>query len=42
MNNTFSLQQISQTVDIIADILMRQYIIDKMTKFMEIKSINSK
>ena len=42
MNNTFSLEQIYKTGDLNADLIMRQYKLDKMAKFMEIKSINPK
>ena len=42
MNNTFSLEQISKTGDLNADLITRQYKLDKMAKFMEIKSNNPK
>ena len=42
MNNTLSLQQISRRGYLAADLIMRQYRLDKMAKFMEIKSINPK
>ena len=42
MNNTYSLDQIQRTVDVKADLIMRQYKLDKMAKFMEIKSSNPK
>ena len=42
MNNTFSLEQMAKTGDLNADLIMRQYKLDKMAKTMEIKSINSK
>ena len=40
MNNSFSLEQIAKTGDLNADLVIRQYKLDKMAKFMEIKSIN--
>ena len=42
MNNTFSLEQRSKTGDHNADLIMRQNNLDKMAKYMEIKSINPK
>ena len=42
MNNTYSLDQIQKTGDLNADLITRQYKLDKMAKFMEIKSINPK
>ena len=42
MNNTFPLEQISKTSDLNADLIMKQYKLDKMSKFIEIKSINPK
>ena len=42
MNNTFSLSEIQKTVNLKADLIMRQYKLDKMAKFMEVKSINPK
>ena len=42
MINTFSSDQISKTGDRNADLITRQYNLDKMAKFMEIKSINPK
>ena len=42
MNNIFSLEQIAKTGDLNADLIMRQYKLDKMAKFIEIKSINPK
>ena len=42
MNNTFSLEQTAKTGYLNADLIMRQYNLDTMTKFMEIKSINPK
>ena len=38
MNNTYSLDQIQKTGDLNADLIMRQYKLNKMAKFMEIKS----
>ena len=40
MNNNFSLEQIAKTGELKADLILRQYNLDKMAKFMEIKSIN--
>ena len=40
MNITYSLDQIQKTGDLNADLIMRQYKLDKMAKFMEIKSNN--
>ena len=42
MNNTFSLDQIAKTGDLNANLIMRQHKLDKMAKFVEIKSINPK
>ena len=42
MNMTFSLEQISKTGNLNADLIMRHYKLDKTAKFREIKSINSK
>ena len=42
MIQTFSLQQKAETGDLNADLIMRLYKLDKMAKFMEMKSINSK
>ena len=42
MINTFSLEQIAKCSDLIADFLMRNYKLDKMAKFIEIKPINPK
>ena len=42
LNNTFSSDQISKTGDLNVDLITRQYKLDKMAKFMEIKSINTK
>ena len=40
MNNTYSLGQIQKTVDLNADLIMRQNKLDKMVKSVEIKSNN--
>ena len=40
MSNTYSPDQIQKTGDLNADLIMRQYKLDKMAKFMEIKSNN--
>ena len=42
MNNTFSLDQRQKIGDLNADLIMRQYNLDKMAKLMEIKSNNPK
>ena len=42
MNKNFSLEQLSKTGDLNADLTMRQYKLDKMAKFREIRSINPK
>ena len=38
-NNTFSLEKVSKTGNLYADSLMRRYKLEKIAKFMEIKSI---
>ena len=40
MNNTFSLEQLERTVDLNAELILRQNRLDKMAKFMEVKSNN--
>ena len=40
MNNTHSLDQIQKTDDLNADLTMNQYKLDKMAKYLEIKSVN--
>ena len=42
MSNTFSLEQIAKTGDPNADLIMRQYKLDKIAKLMEVKSNNPK
>ena len=42
MINTFSLKQISQTGNLHSFLKSRQYKFDRMARFMEINSINSK
>ena len=42
MNTTFYLEQVAKTVDLNADLIMKQHELDKMTEFIEIKSTNSK
>ena len=42
MNNTYSLDQIQKNRDLNADLIMRQYKLDNVGKFMEIKSNKSK
>ena len=40
MNDTYSPNQIERTGDLNADLIMRQYMLEKMAKFVEIKSNN--
>ena len=40
MNNTFSLQQISQTGNLDSNLIFRQYNFDLTAKFMQIKATN--
>ena len=40
MNNTFSSQQISQTGNLGSNLITRQYKLDLMARFMEIKAMN--
>ena len=42
MNNTFSLQQTSQTGNLDRNLIIRQYKLTPIDRFMEIKSINPK
>ena len=42
MNNTFSSKRISQTGNLDSNLITRQYKLDLMARFMEIKSINAK
>ena len=42
MNNAFFQQKLKKTGNLTADLVMRQYILDKVAKFMEVKSINLK
>ena len=42
MNNAFSLEQIAKTGDLNADLIIKQYKLDEMANFMEIKSTNPK
>ena len=42
MNNTFSLEQISKTGNLDANLILRQYKLDIMARFMEMKSNNPK
>ena len=42
MNHTFSLEQKSKTCDLNAVLIMRQCRLDKISKFVEIKSMNQK
>ena len=38
MNNTFSLQQIANTGNLNSDLIIRQYKLDLMARFMQLKS----
>ena len=40
MKNTFSLERIAKSGDLIADLIVRQNKLDEMAKFMEMKSVN--
>ena len=42
MINSFSLEQISETGDLKTDLIMRQYKLDKMAKYMHKESIKPK
>ena len=42
MKNTFSLQQVSQIGNLDSNLILRQYNIDLLGMFMEIKSVNPK
>ena len=42
MNNTFSLEQMAKTGDKNADLILIQYKVDEMAKFIKITSINPK
>ena len=42
MNDTFSLEQISKTGNLDANLLLRQYKLELMSRFVEIKSITPK
>ena len=42
MKNNFSLQQISQTGNLDSNLILRQYELDLMARFMEIQSVNPK
>ena len=42
MNNTYSLDQIQGTGDLNVVLILRQYELDKMAEFMEVKSNNPK
>ena len=42
MNNTFSIQQISQTGNLDYNLILRQYKLDLMARFMEIKTCEAK
>ena len=40
MNKTFSLKQISKTGNLDSNLILRQFQLDFLAKFMEIKSVN--
>ena len=42
MNNTFSLEQMSKFSNLDANLILRQYKLDLMSRFTEIKSVNPK
>ena len=42
MNDTFSLEQISKAGNFDSNVIFRQYKVDLMARFMEIKSLNPK
>ena len=42
MNNTFTLQQMSQTGSLDSNLMLRQYNLDLMTRFKEIKAVSPK
>ena len=42
MNNTFSLEQISRTGNLDANLILREHKLDLMARLMEIKSVNAK
>ena len=42
MNNTFSLEQRSKTGNLHSNLIIRQYKLDLMSMFMQIKSVNPK
>ena len=42
MNNVFSLEQVTKTGGLNADLIMRQYMLNNKAKFMEMKSRNPK
>ena len=42
MNNTFSLEQISKTGNLDSNLILRQYKLNLIARFMEIKSVNPK
>ena len=42
MNNTFSLEQIYKTGNLDSNLILRQYKLDLMARFTEIKSVNPK
>ena len=42
MNNSFSLSELQKTAHFNSNLIMRQYRLNEMAKFMEVKSINPK
>ena len=42
MNNTFSLEQLSKTGNLDANLILHQYKINLMSRFREVKSVNPK
>ena len=40
MNNTFSLKQVSKTSNIVSNLILRQYKLDLMARFLKINSVN--
>ena len=42
MNNTFPFKQISKTGNLYSLLILRQYKLDLLARFMEIKSVNPK
>ena len=42
MNNTFSSEQISKTGNLVSNLIFRQYELDLMASFLDVKSLNPK